>query len=163
IARFLRGGRTPNQAAVLATRQIALAVVGCTAALLFAFLPLLAMPGNAGKFVRSLPMAVVFTVTASLFVSLTIIPFLASRVLPRKVSHDGHICLRKLMSALHTVCSPRLRRALARPKTTLLLATLAVLAPLALVPMMGMSLFPKADTPQFLIQLRLPDGASMTQ
>ncbi len=163
IARFLRGGRSPDQAAVLATRQIALAVVGCTAALLFAFLPLLAMPGNAGKFVRSLPLAVVFTVVASLFVSLTIIPFLASRILPRNESHEGNIFLRKLMAGIHTVYSPLLRRALARPKTTLFLATLAFLAPLSLIPMMGMSLFPKADTPQFLIQVRLPDGASMAQ
>ncbi len=63
---------------MLATRQISLAVLGCTATLLFAFLPLLALPGNAGNFIRSLPLSVIFTVLASLFVALTIIPVLAS-------------------------------------------------------------------------------------
>ena len=163
ISRFLRGGRSPDEAAILATRQIALAVLGCTAALLFAFLPLLALPGNAGKFVRSLPMAVVFTVVASLFVSLTIIPFLASRVLPRDESHEGNAVLRKLMGLIHRIYSPLLRRALARPKATLGLSMALVLASFALVPMIGMSLFPKADTRQFLIQINLPDGASLAQ
>ncbi len=163
ISRFLRGGRSPDEAAILATRQIALAVLGCTATLLFAFLPLLSLPGNAGKFVRSLPLAVVFTVVASLFVSLTIIPFLASRVLPRDESHEGNRVLRWLMGWIHRIYSPLLRRALARPKATLGLSSLLVVATLGLVPMIGMSLFPKADTPQFLIQISLPDGASLAQ
>ena len=163
ISRFLRAGYKRDEAAILATRQIALAVLGCTATLLFAFLPLLALPGNAGKFVRSLPMAVVLTVIASLFISLTIIPFLASRVLPRDASHEGSPLLQRLMGLIHRVYSPLLRRALARPKLTLLLSTLAVVATFGLAPGMGMSLFPKADTPQFLIQIRLPDGASLAQ
>ncbi|QHS09683.1 efflux RND transporter permease subunit [Sinimarinibacterium sp. NLF-5-8] len=162
IARFLRGGHSRNDAAILATRQIALAILGCTATLLFAFLPLLALPGNAGKFVRSLPLAVVLTVIASLFVSLTIIPFLASRVLPKNGGPEGNILLQKLMGGIHRIYAPLLRRALARPKTTMLIAAFLALAPLALVPLMGTSLFPKADTPQFLIKISLPDGTSLT-
>ncbi len=163
ISRFLRSGHNRDKAAILATRQIALAVLGCTATLLFAFVPLLALPGNAGKFVRSLPMAVVLTVLASLFISMTIIPFLASRVLPRNESHEGNALLQRLMHLIHVVYAPLLRRALARPKTTLLLAGGVFVASLGLIPQMGMSLFPKADTPQFLIQIRLPDGSSMAQ
>lgn len=163
IARFLRLGHTRNQAAMLATRQISLAVVGCTATLLFAFLPLLSLPGNAGKFIRSLPAAVTFTVAASLFVALTIIPFLASRVLPREQSHEGNRFLRALLKLIHTVYAPWLRRALARPKTTVLLSTLAVAASFALVPVIGMSMFPKADTPQFLVQIALPNGSSIAR
>lgn len=163
ISRFLRSGRTPNDAAILATRQIALAVLGCTATLLFAFLPLMSLPGNAGKFVRSLPLAVVFTVVASLFVSLTIIPFLASRVLPRNAPEEGNAILRQLMRIIHGVYSPLLRRALVWPRTTVLVSGVACVATLGLVPLMGTSLFPKADTPQFLIQIRLPDGASMSR
>src|SRR3546814_1645242 len=62
IALFLRMGYTRDEAAIRATRQISLAVLGCTATLLFAFVPLLSLPGNAGKFIRSMPLAVVFTV-----------------------------------------------------------------------------------------------------
>ncbi|SFF53610.1 Multidrug efflux pump subunit AcrB [Fontimonas thermophila] len=163
IARFLRMGYTRDQAAMLATRQISLAVVGCTATLLFAFLPLLMLPGNAGKFIRSLPAAVAFTVAASLFVALTIIPFLASRVLPRQTTHEDNRLLRGLLRLIHRVYAPLLRRALARPKTTVALSTLAVAASFALVPLIGMSMFPKADTPQFLVQITLPNGSSITR
>ncbi|MDO9126289.1 MAG: efflux RND transporter permease subunit, partial [Parvibaculum sp.] len=74
IERHLREGKKRYEAAIAATSQISLAVVGCTAVLILAFLPLLFLPGGAGKFTRSLPVSVLFTVSASLLVALTIIP-----------------------------------------------------------------------------------------
>src|SRR6185436_14622574 len=88
IARFLREGHSRMQAAILATRQIFEAIVGCTATIMFAFLPLMMMGGTSGQFIRVLPTAVLVTVGASLLVALTIIPFLASRVL--KEHEDPH-------------------------------------------------------------------------
>lgn len=163
IARYLRMGHGRTEAAILATRQITLAVVGCTATLLFAFLPLLALPGNSGMFIRSLPLAVVYTVIASLLVALTIIPFLASRVLPRESDAEGNAVLRMLMRFIHGVYRPLLRIALARPWPTLGITSVMVLATLALVPIMGFSLFPKANTPQFIIEVMLPNGSSLAQ
>jgi len=81
ITRFMRQGHSRREAAILATKQIALPVLGCTATLIFAFLPILFLPGVPGQFIRSLPLAVVFTILASLLVSLTVVPFLASRFL----------------------------------------------------------------------------------
>ncbi len=75
IERYLRLGYSRKEAAVAATGQIGQAVIGCTATLIFAFLPLMFLPEAAGDFIRSLPAAVVTTVLASLFVSLTIVPF----------------------------------------------------------------------------------------
>ena len=84
IARHLRMGHSRIQAALAGTQQIFVAILGCTATLMFAFLPLMALPGTAGKFIRVLPMAVVSTIIGSLLVALFIIPFLASRVLDEK-------------------------------------------------------------------------------
>jgi multidrug efflux pump subunit AcrB len=44
IARFLREGYTRTQAAIEATKQIGVAVLGATGTLIFAFLPLLFLP-----------------------------------------------------------------------------------------------------------------------
>ena len=66
IARFLREGHTRMQAAILATRQIFQAILGCTATIMFAFLPLMMISGDSGKFIRVLPTAVLVTVAASL-------------------------------------------------------------------------------------------------
>ncbi|MCJ7450974.1 MAG: efflux RND transporter permease subunit [Steroidobacteraceae bacterium] len=162
IARFLRAGHTLFEAAIAATDQIALAVLGCTATLLFAFLPLLFLPEGAGKFIRSLPAAVLYTVLASLFVALTVIPFLASRILrPEGEAGEGNRALKALMSVIHRVYSPALRVALANPRRTLLAALAFVAASLALVPLIGVSLFPPADIPQFHITIEASDGASL--
>ncbi|BET27078.1 multidrug efflux pump subunit AcrB [Limnobacter thiooxidans] len=162
IARYLRMGHSRVEAAKLATRQISLAVVGCTATLLFAFLPLLMLPDNAGKFIRSLPVAVVFTVIASLFVALTIIPFLASRVLKKDENEHGNIVLQKLMGLIDRIYTPLLHRALQTPKTVVAASLVLFVASLGLAPLMGMSLFPKANTPQFVIEVSLPPGSSLT-
>jgi multidrug efflux pump subunit AcrB len=79
IARHVRQGMSRREAAIAATDQIWLAVLGCTVTLLLAFVPLLFLPESAGDFVRSLPAAVLFTITASFFVSLSIIPFAPPR------------------------------------------------------------------------------------
>ncbi len=55
IERYLRLGYSRKEAAMKATKQIGLAVLGCTATLIFAFLPLMFLPEGAGDFIRSLP------------------------------------------------------------------------------------------------------------
>ena len=162
ISRYLRAGYSRFDAAIAATDQIALAVLGCTATLLFAFLPLLFLPEGAGKFIRSLPAAVLYTVLASLLVALTVIPFLASRIL-RPEGHDGegNRVLKALMSVIHRIYSPALKVALGSPRRTLLAALALVTASVALVPLIGVSVFPPADIPQFRITVETPDGASV--
>ncbi len=161
IARHLRAGMDRTRAAIEGTKQIFQAVLGCTAVLLLAFLPLLALPGNAGKFIRVLPTSVVVTVVASLVVALTIVPFLASRLLEREPDEHGNWFLRKLTAAISGVYRPLLHRALARPGLTVVMALGLFVASLGLVPVMGFSLFPKADTPQFLLTIETPEGSSL--
>src|SRR4030095_1229739 len=97
ISRYLRLGYERTQAAIAATDQIALAVLGCTATLLLPFLPLLFLPGGPGKYIKSLPASVLYTIFASLFVALTIIPFLSSRLLAHGgVASEGNAALRAL-------------------------------------------------------------------
>lgn len=163
IARFLRMGYSRTQAAILATKQIYLAVLGCTATLLFAFLPLFFLPEGAGKFIRSLPAAVTFTVLASLLVSFTIIPFLASRWLSSNEHPEGNRLLQAVMRGIHTVYRPLLKWALTHPRKTLGLAGAGFLATLLLVPGLGVSLFPNADVPQVLISVETPDGSALEE
>jgi len=160
ITRWIRLGETPHQAAVKATRQITLSVLGCTATLIFAFLPLLALPGSAGLFIRSMPVAVVFTILASLLVSLTVVPFLSSRLLRSYGSH-GNLFFRALTWAVDGSYRPVLRWALARPRFTLAAAALLVAGSLALVPRIGFSLFPKSGLPQVRVTVETPEGASL--
>ena len=162
IARHLREGRRPIDAAIQGTQQIAVSVLGCTATLLFAFLPLLFLPGGAGQFIRSLPLAVVFTVASSLIVALTIIPFLASRMLKNE-GHEGNKALVWLTHGIERSYRPILHRALNRPYVTIAVAALLFVGSLALLPSIGFSLFPKSGIPQFRITVHAKDGASLEE
>ncbi len=162
ISRYLRSGYSRVEAAIAATDQIALAVIGCTATLLFAFLPLLFLPEGAGLFIRSLPAAVLYTVLASLLVALTVIPFLSSRLLSAQGDGGhGNRVLRSLMAGIHRIYAPALGFALAHPRRTLVAAAVFTLAAVGLVPVIGTSVFPPADIPQFRIAIETPDGASI--
>ena len=163
ISRFLREGHSRREAALLATKQISVAVVGCTATLIFAFLPLIFLPGTAGMFIRVMPLTVVYTVVASLIVSLTIVPWLASMTLSRHEDPEGNVFMRWMHRAIGATYAPVLHRALARPGRTLAAAAALFVASLALVPVVGFSLFPKAGTPQFLVDVSTPDGSSLAE
>jgi multidrug efflux pump subunit AcrB len=159
IARHLRMGMGRAAAALAGTSQIAVAVLGCTAVLILAFLPLVFLPEGAGKFTRGLPMAVIVTVLASLFVSLTIIPFLASRILPRNEPEHGNRFLQIVQRGIHRFYAPLLHWSLERPKLALAAAMALCIAALGLIPVLGSSLFPTADTPYFLVEVRASEGA----
>jgi CzcA family heavy metal efflux pump len=164
IARHMRMGYSRVQAALAGTRQIFVAILGCTATLIFAFLPLLALPGTPGKFIRVLPMAVVTTIIGSLLLALFIIPFLTSRVLSEKTQSHENPFLKRVMSVIHNYYRPALHWCLARPKFTVVAAIGgSLLLSAILVPVIGSSLFPKADTPQFLIQVESPNGTSLSE
>jgi multidrug efflux pump subunit AcrB len=161
IERYLRSGYGRREAAMAATKQIGLAVIGCTITLIFAFLPLMFLPEGAGDFIRSLPAAVVTTVLASLFVSLTIVPFLSSRILSNHENPEGNMFMRGLKKFIGGSYRRLLHSAIARPVTTLLVALAIFAGSLALVPVVGFSVFPASEKPMFLINIETPLGTSL--
>lgn len=163
IARRLREGLSPRDAAIAGVKEIDVAVIGCTAALIFAFLPLLALPEGAGEFIRSFPVAVLCTIAASLVVSLTIIPFLAGRLLPRVKAGHTNFFLDVVMGIIHTVYRPILHLALAAPRFTVIASLAIAIASFGLVPRIGFSLFPENDSPYFMVDVELPQGAALTE
>lgn len=162
IERYLRQGYSKKEAAMKATKQIGLAVLGCTATLIFAFLPLMFLPEGAGDFIRSLPAAVVATVSASLFVSLTIVPFLSSRILSSHHNPEGNWFLRGLKRFIGGSYRRLLHSAIAHPVITLLVALVVFAGSLALVPVVGFSVFPASEKPMFLVNIETPLGTSLS-
>jgi multidrug efflux pump subunit AcrB len=157
IERWMSNGYSRLEATLKATQQIGVAVIGCTATLIIAFLPLVFLPEAAGEFIRSMPMGVILCVVASMFVSLTIIPFLSSRILKENHGHpDGNIFMRALKKVIHGSYSKLLDKALAKPWWTIGIAVLIFFASLQLFPVIGFSLFPASEKPQFLIEISTP-------
>lgn len=161
ISRWVRSGVSPYRAAIDATRQIGTAVAGCTATLILAFLPLMFLPGMAGKYMRSLPTSVTFIVLGSLLVALTIIPFVASHVMKGNTGPEGNRVLRGLNKGIDFTYGRALGWSLRNPVKTVLSAALLFFLSLLLIRTIGFSLFPKAGLPQFLITVETPRGSNI--
>src|SRR5690606_707686 len=124
--------------------------------LVIAFLPLVFLPEGSGDFVRSLPMAVIMSVLASMLVSLTIIPFLSTWFLNDKGPDHSNKVFDLFQKGIHMTYAPILERALRKPVQTLLIAGIIFVAALGLFPVIGFSLFPPSEKPQFLINITTP-------
>ena len=161
ISRWIRQGYKPYDAAILATRQIGPAVLGCTAALIFAFLPLMFLPGMAGQYMLVMPVSVVYVILGSLLVALTIIPFISSLVFKSGVDPQGNKILQVLNRGIDFTYARALQWALNHPSLTVIMAAVIFFASLALVPVIGFSLFPKAGMKQFLITVETPKGSTL--
>lgn len=155
IERWIREGHSRFEATIKATSQIGLAVVGCTATLIIAFMPLVFLPEGAGDFIRGLPLAVIMSVLASMVVSITVIPFLSSRLLKDK-GHSENVFLKTLQKLIHASYSRILDKALKHPVVTLVVAAVIFFGSLQLFPVIGFSLFPASEKPQFIINTITP-------
>ncbi len=163
IERFMRMGYARKEAAVVATKQIAIAVIGCTAALLLAFLPLAFLPEGSGQFIRSMPMAVLLTIVASLLVSLTIIPFLSSLMLKSHERPEGNLFFRAFKKYVNAPYQHILTWSFAHPFWALFLTALIFIGSLSLIPKIGFSLFPVSEKPMFSVDIHTPPGTSLKE
>jgi multidrug efflux pump subunit AcrB len=161
IERFLRMGYDRVKASILATNQITTAVVGCTATLVLAFLPLTFLPENSGDFIRSLPMAVLCTVLASLFVAMTVIPFLSSKLLHAHESEEGNFFMRLFKNYINKPYRGVLEWAFRHPAITLIGALVLFIGSLMLVPVIGVTVFPKSEKPMFIVNIETPLGTNL--
>jgi multidrug efflux pump subunit AcrB len=163
IARHLRMGKSRSEAAIDGTKEITMAVLGSTGVLVFAFLPLFFLPEGAGKFIQSFIGTIVATITASMIVSLTIVPFLASRILKGDEPEAGSPLLQWLMRKIDRFYHPMLHWALDRPRRSVWGALIGTCAAFSLVPILGFSLFPNADTSYFRVTVEAQQGASVAE
>jgi multidrug efflux pump subunit AcrB len=161
IERWMREGYTRTEAAIMGTKQIALAVVGCTATLVIAFLPLMFMPEMSGDFIRSLPTAVIGSVVGSMFVALLVVPFLSSRLLKPHANPEGNVVLRTFQKIIHATYAVWLDKALKKPVMTVFIALAIFIGALGMIPILGFSLFPPSEKPQFMITITPPPQSNI--
>jgi len=157
IERWMLNGFSRKDAVLKATSQIGTAVLGCTATLIIAFLPLIFLPEASGEFIRSLPISVIASVLASLLVSLTVIPFLGNIILKKTMTHsEGNWFMRVLKSGISKSYAPILETSLNNPVKTMGIILVVFFASLQFIPIIGFSLFPASEKPQFLIRITPP-------
>jgi len=163
IERWLREGHSRKDAILKGTKQIGAAVVGCTATLVIAFLPLAFLPDMAGEFIRSLPMAIITSVLASMIVALTLVPFIGSKILKTHTHGEGNFFLKKLQGFLTWSYKGIMPLALKWPKVTISISVALSVVAFLLFPLAGFKLFPTSEKPMFLINIKMPLQANIPE
>jgi len=81
IMRHVENGEPPFQAALRGSREVGFTIISISSSLVAVFIPIFFMPGVIGLLFHEFAVIVALAIVASAFVSLTLVPMLASRFL----------------------------------------------------------------------------------
>lgn len=87
IVRHIEMGKRPLEAALVGSREVGFTIISISISLVAVFIPIFFMPGVIGLLFHEFAVVVGLAVLVSAVVSLTLVPMLASRLLP---AHDAH-------------------------------------------------------------------------
>lgn len=163
INRHIRMGYGKREASIKAASEIGWPVVSATLTTILAFVPLAAMPDEAGEFIMSLPVTIMLTLAISLLIALSFTPVITSRLF--KDAPEDQLKTRGFSKLLNWFIEHPFRAtlmtSLKRPLLTLGLALLYLLVASYMFKNVQISFFPKAQQPNLMVQAILPGGSSL--
>jgi HAE1 family hydrophobic/amphiphilic exporter-1 len=176
IFRHERAGQLPREAAETGSSEVGSAVFASGATTIAVFIPLLFLTGIIGVIMTDVSLTIIFALSASLIVSLVIVPFLASHMkLPGLENGNGEIGglkkRRANRSKPHKKFFDRVENgyrgiitwALKHKLFVLVTAVAILFASLFIVSILGVVFIPSADTGDFYIYLKFPQESTLSQ
>lgn len=172
INRELADGQPREVAAWLGPFRLRRAILFGTLINIAAFLPLILLPGDVGTFIVALPIVVTLALASSRIVSVTFIPLLGYHLLKGQRGFElggevrGFFLFRgvdKLLRSALPGYRGILVAVLKHPAKTTVFAYGLLGASLFLPAFFGKQFFPPAERNQFLIDIQLPESASLVQ
>ncbi|CAN5296918.1 efflux RND transporter permease subunit [soil metagenome] len=177
IHRNLEGGKPLRQAIIDGAEQIAIPAFVSTLAICIVFLPIFALSGPAAALFRPLALAVIFAMTASYFLSRTLVPTMADYMLPAEAAQHtggGHVHAPGLFGRIVARFDAWFERfrggyhallagSLEHRRLVLSSALVFVVLSLMLAPAIGEDFFPTVDGGQFQLHVRAPTGTRLEE
>ena len=160
IVRYVENGEKPMDAAYKGAAEIGFTILSISISLIAVFIPLLLMGGIIGRLFREFAVVVTMTIAVSAFVSLTLTPMMASRLLSPHGKDEKHGRLYTLMERFFAALEHGYERGLdvvLRHRFATLLVFLATLAAtVVLFIQIPKGFFPQQDTGFFTAPRRPP-------
>lgn len=162
---------SPLHAAVNGTKEVLISIVTATLATISAFLPLMFLPGDMGKFILPIPLVIIVSLLASMAMSLTIVPIFRHWNETRRLKKhkDGFVekpagFLGKQIEAVKHIYSDKLMRKVVQNPFKIALAGMLIgTAGYFLVPFVKVELFPAAEEAEFTIDIAYPTGTALSK
>ena len=100
IMRYVEQGMDPLKAALKGSREVGFTIISISLSLVAVFIPLFFMPGPIGLLFREFAVVVSLSILVSAVVSLTVVPMLCSRFLPKPGVHAKEFAINKKFDRL---------------------------------------------------------------
>jgi multidrug efflux pump subunit AcrB len=173
IYRHRTAGQSPEEAAIRGSGEVGLAVLASTVTTIVVFLPVAFITGIAKLLFTPLALTVAFSLIASYFVSLTVIPVLSRKYLHPEVDQilpSSPTALQRLKWRLKLIFDrvdsgyqSLLGWSLRHRKTVIISVVLVLLGSLPLYFFIGTEFFPSMDESQFRFWVQLPVGTRLEE
>ncbi len=170
IYRHIELGEEPRVAAVKGANEVALAVLAIMLVAVVVFFPVTLLFGVSKYLFSALALAVVLALFASYFDAVTVVPLFCAYFL--KAAHHGgegaeakkswgarfHAGFNARFEKMLDIYQKYVSKTLDRPREALMAFGVLFVLSFALVPLVGVSFFPRADAGQFVINVKAPTG-----
>jgi HAE1 family hydrophobic/amphiphilic exporter-1 len=168
IYRHIELGEDPKVAAVKGANEVALAVLAIMLVAVVVFFPVTLLFGVSKYLFSALALAVVLALAASYFDAVTVVPLFCAYFLKAAHAHGEearkswgarfHAGFNAKFERMLNVYERYVDKTLDRPREALLIFTGMFLLSFLLIPLIGVSFFPRSDAGQFVINVKAPTG-----
>lgn len=167
IVRHVEAGERPFQAALRGSREVGFTIISISTSLVAVFIPIFFMPGVIGLLFHEFAVIVGLAIIVSAFVSLTLVPMLASRFLADEAhKKNPGLLVRSFESSFNAVLGAYTRTldaALAHSRFVLVVALLTFIATAWLFAVIPKGFFPEEDIGQVFINTETAEDTSFDE
>lgn len=171
IFRLRQLGHQPYEASLEGSKEVALAITASTLTTVAVFLPIVFVEGITSTMFRELAITVTISLAASLLVSLTLVPIMAWRMLPKnllsaqrgKKRLNPFAPLDRFGNALLSLYKKLLSAAMRHRLAAVLLSIAVLVGSSALALTVGVEYFPSSDQGSVSVNISLPNGSELQE
>lgn len=157
--RLEHGEKVSRTSAVLAAaREVANPIAFAILIIIVVFLPLFSLEGLEGKLFKPMAYNITFAMAGSLVLTLTLIPVLAALVLKPRPERDTW-----LVRGIKRIYLPLRDRSLAKPRLTVVVAGIALVASFAIFPFLGKEFMPQLQEGSIMWRVTSIPSTSLEQ
>jgi hydrophobic/amphiphilic exporter-1 (mainly G- bacteria), HAE1 family len=165
--RHVEEGDERKRAASFGASEVGMAITASTMTTIVVFLPMVFAQGITGKLTRGLALSITFSLVASLFVALTIVPLLSyilfKSYYANGVTQKGHKTSQPQFQGARTLYRKWLAKALEH-RLLVLGATIGLfVVSLGIIPFLGMEFMGTQDQDMILLKVKMPVGTALEE
>jgi len=164
IVRMRENGKELKESALAGTKEVAGAIIASTLTTSVIFLPVVFMQTVTSMLYQELALVVVFALVCSLFVALTLVPMLSSKILTvstETAKAENRSWFQRVFTKLENRYASVLKKAIHHSTSVYIVTAILIGGSLLMVQGIPVELAPQTDADEIDIDLRMAEGTNI--